>query len=528
VGDIMNSPAGAVYNRHTLIDTMSRNILDYYGHFPVLCPNGSIYSIKLGNDLTGGQMQRATYEFTVPDNVNTYSIVFNYAVVLEDGGHSKSQQPLFSARVFDMTDGKYVDCPSFDFAASSTLPGFQLSDMMRPPKPNANGTTTPSAGGPVFYKDWSTAMIDLKAYAGKKIRLEFTAEDCQPGGHFGYAYLDVDEQLSLKPISGNVFCIDQNTVTLNGPTGFEDYIWYKDNDLTQPGVHGQNLTIPALDQQKYTLKIIPYPDLGCIDYLYVALEKLPEPFKLVVANKVFGCQGIGVNLKSSNITAGSSSNMKYTYYTDPLGLVYLPNPDVVLKSGTYYIRGTNAGGCTDILPVEVIIVSSPEIKVTDPPKVRYPTMVDLSTTFKHFEGVTYTYFTDLAATISVDQIVKTTGTYYIKATNGTQCAIMASVNVVVDPPPPYTIIAPSAFTPNGDGINDNFLLKLEGYVSFGSLNIFNRYGQKVFTTRSVTNYWNGNMGSQQLPTGTYYWIFEGTDDYYHIKATKASSITIIR
>ncbi|MEO8884909.1 MAG: gliding motility-associated C-terminal domain-containing protein [Mucilaginibacter sp.] len=524
-GDVMYPGGGPTYNRHTLIDTNSRNQLDKYGHFPVLCPNGSNYSIKLGNDLAGGQMQRVSYTFIVPANVDTYSIVFNYAVVLEDGGHPKSIQPLFTAKVFDVTDNTEVSCPSFDFSASSTLPGFKLSDIRKPPMPTPNGGFT--VPGPIYYKDWSTAMIDLKSYAGKKIRLEFTAEDCQQTVHSGYAYLDIDEQLSLKPISGNIFCSNQTQTTLNGPTGFADYIWYKNGDLNQPGVHGQSITIPAVDQQKYTLEVIPYPELGCIDYLYITLEKLAEPFNLVVAKQVLGCPGTGVNLKASSVTAGSSSNMQYTYYTDPAGLVYLPNPDAVLKSGTYYIRGTNAGGCTDIQPVEVVI-SSPDITVVDPSRVQYPTMVDLSTTFTHVTGNTYSYFKDAAATVAMDQNINVTGTYYIKATSGTPCSVVVPVKVVVDPPPPYTITAPNAFTPNGDGINDNFSIKLDGYITLSSLNIFNRYGQRVFTTRSATNYWNGNMGSQQLPSGTYYWIFEGTDDYYHTKVTKASSITIIR
>src|SRR6187402_575514 len=195
-GDVMYPPAGPVYNKHTILDTSYRNTLDTYGHFPMLCPNGSNYSVKLGNDMPAGNMQRVSYTFKIPENVSSYSIVFNYAVVLEDGGHSKAQQPLFSARVYDVTDNTPVICPAFDFAASSSLPGFKQSDTRRTPAPNATTGMT-GAPSPVFYKDWSTAMIDLKSYAGKEIRLEFTAEDCQPSGHFGYAYLDVDEQLSL-------------------------------------------------------------------------------------------------------------------------------------------------------------------------------------------------------------------------------------------------------------------------------------------------------------------------------------------
>ncbi len=523
-GDIMDSPAGPATGRHTLLDTTSKNDLDEFGHFPVLCPNGSNYSIKLGDKDPHGDMQRVAYTFKVPDNVSSYSIVFNYAVVLEDPPHAVDEQPLFIAKIYDVSDDIYVSCPSFNFAASSSLPGFIKSDVTRT---STTSTTPGSAGSPVYYKDWSTAMIDLASYAGKTIRLEFTSEDCRPNGHFGYAYLDVDEQLSLKPINGNVFCSNQTQTTLTGPTGFADYIWFKDNDLTQPGIHGQSITVPADDQQKYTLEILPYPDLGCTDYLYITLQKLPEPFKLVVADKVYTCPGSTVNLTAPNITAGSSSNMKFAYYKDPSGLEYLPNPNAVSVSGTYYIRGTNEGGCTDIAPVEVSI-SPPDITVIDPPRVQYPVTVELSKTFTHQIGYTYAYFKDAAAKIPTESVINVPGTFYIRAISALGCTIIAPVKVVIDPPPPYDVSAPSMFTPNGDGVNDNFSIKLNGYITFSTLNIFNRYGQKVFSSKSLANYWDGNEGAKQLPAGTYYWIFEGIEQYKGTKVTKAASITIVR
>jgi gliding motility-associated-like protein len=518
--DVMDPPAGPVNGRHTIIDAVyDKNTLDTYGGFPVVCPNGSKYSVKLGNNISGGQRQRITYTFNVPAGVTSYSIIFNYAVVLEDGGHSSTDQPLFSAKVYNQTDGAYVNCPSLDFAASSTLPGFVKSDLTRPP--GMNGQIAP-----IFYKDWSTAMIDLKSYAGKQIRLEFTAEDCKPTGHFGYAYLDIDEELSLKPISGNIFCNNQSLTTLNGPTGFAEYIWYKNNDITKP-TYGQSITVPAIDGDKYALHIIPYLGLGCEDDLYITLQKLAEPFNLVVADKIYGCPGTGVNLTTASIKAGSTA-MKFSYYKDKFGLEYLPNPDRVLQSGVYYIRGTNAGGCTDILPIEVIL-SSPEISVTQPLPVRYPTKVDLSGTFAHLAGVTYNYYTDAAATMPmVDFSVNVSGTYYVKATSGIGCSVVVPVKVVVNPPPPYTIEAANTFTPNGDGINDFFKIKIDGFVSLTQLTIFNRYGQQVFTTRSINDYWTGTSSGSALPNGTYYWIFEGTDDYFHTKVKQASSITIVR
>jgi len=39
--------------------------------------------------------------------------------------------------------------------------------------------------------------------------------------------------------------------------------------------------------------------------------------------------------------------------------------------------------------------------------------------------------------------------------------------------------------------------------------IFNRWGDVVFTTPDIENYWTGVKESAQVPTGVYYWVFEG-------------------
>lgn len=176
--------------------------------------------------------------------------------------------------------------------------GFKVSDKMLTP------------GVKVYYKDWSTAMINLSGYAGKDVRIEFTAQDCKPGSHFGYAYLDFDEILSAKPVAGDVFCDGENQTTLIGPTGFAVYKWYKDGDLNKLPLTGQSITVPAVDGQMYTLEVIPYPNLGCPDHINVVLQKFTEPFNLVVTDKVHGCPDFGVDLTASTVTAGSTT-MKY-------------------------------------------------------------------------------------------------------------------------------------------------------------------------------------------------------------------------
>jgi len=516
LGNILVFPSPPTYRRQTLYGRESASLRDHYGNFPLLCPNGSNYSIQLGSTDTSSEAERVTYTFTVPKG-SAYNIIFNYAVVLQNPNHLPFQQPKFMAQVYDVTDGKYIDCPSFDFVASSGLPGFKLS------------TVKGAKGESIYYKDWSTATIDLRGYLGKTIRLEFTANDCTLGGHFGYAYLDLDENIGSS-ISGNAYCAGQKSITLYAPNGFAAYYWYN-ADLSKQIGFGQSLTIspPPPDLTTYAIKILPYPELGCVDTIYTVINKNDEGFKLNVLSTVYGCPATGVDLTAAAITAGSSPGMMLSYFTDSLATSNLYSPNMVTAPGVYYIQGLNKEGCMNVLPVRVIL-ALPDLNVTDPKPVIFPAVIDLSQTFAPQPGVTYSYYSDAAATISVENYtaIQHSGIFYIKATNNIGCINVVPVNVVIHPPLPYTITAPNIFTPNNDGINDRFTITVTGVVTFGSLSIYNRYGQIVFTTKSPTDYWDGNYNGRNLPVGTYYWVFDGTDDYYRKKINQAGSITLLR
>jgi gliding motility-associated-like protein len=515
-GIIHVTPSPPTFNRQVLYDKNSGAGRDPYGNFPLLCPNGSNYSVRLGNDSVHSEAERLTYTFTVP-NGSAYSIIFDYAVVLENPAHAPYQQPKFTAQVYDVTDGKYIDCPSFNFVASSDLPGFKLS------------TARGARGESIYYKDWSTATIDLRGYLGKTMRLEFTTNDCTLGQHFGYAYLDLNENIGSE-ISGNTYCAGQKSITLFAPNGFAGYYWYN-SDLSQQLGYGQSLTISPAPPNltTYAVKILPYPELGCVDTIFTVINKIDEGFNLVVPDTVFGCPETGVDLTAASITAGSSPGMKFGYFNDSLATSHLYNPNMVTTAGTYYIQGINAEGCMNISPVQVVL-KNPVITVTNPPPVNFPTRIDLSQTFIPQKGLTYGYYTDSSATVPIENYtaIKYGGTYYIKATSKVGCTTVVPVNVVIHPPPPYDIIAPNTFTPNNDGINDNFTVTITGIVTFGSIRIYDRYGQLVFTARLANESWDGNFGGHALATGTYYWVFEGLDDYNNVKITKAASITLLR
>ncbi|MEK7224496.1 MAG: hypothetical protein AAB221_02290, partial [Bacteroidota bacterium] len=85
---------GPVTDQHTMYSLNGNaGLRDYYGDFPVLCPNGSRYSVKLGNTSGGAQAEGISYEFTIPAGQNTYSLTYHYAVVFQDPSHQPHQQP---------------------------------------------------------------------------------------------------------------------------------------------------------------------------------------------------------------------------------------------------------------------------------------------------------------------------------------------------------------------------------------------------------------------------------------------------
>jgi len=77
--------------------------------------------------------------------------------------------------------------------------------------------------------------------------------------------------------------------------------------------------------------------------------------------------------------------------------------------------------------------------------------------------------------------------------------------------PEFTLFIPNAFTPNGDGLDDDFLAYGDGAVSF-KMNIYNRWGEVIFTSFDKEFGWNGKDRSANLiPNGIYLYHIAVTD-----------------
>jgi len=72
-----------------------------------------------------------------------------------------------------------------------------------------------------------------------------------------------------------------------------------------------------------------------------------------------------------------------------------------------------------------------------------------------------------------------------------------------------TYYVPSAFSPNGDGLNDVFRPVPVGIISTDLFRVFNRYGELVFETNQWMKGWDGTYRGRAQPVGNYVWMIRG-------------------
>jgi gliding motility-associated-like protein len=92
----------------------------------------------------------------------------------------------------------------------------------------------------------------------------------------------------------------------------------------------------------------------------------------------------------------------------------------------------------------------------------------------------------------------------ISTTQNVPCAVTSSVTVKVLQAPAI----PSGFTPNGDGTNDSWIIQNLDTYPGATVDVFNRNGEKVFSSVGYSIPWDGRYNGADLPVGTYYYIID--------------------
>lgn len=201
------TPTGFVSNRHTVTTCPS---LD-----PVLVNHGinlptvyeGLHAVRLGNSAAGAEAEQLRHTF-VPTTAKP-NFGFSYAVVLQDPSHDAADQPFFNYRAYiGASWGAGLQIMEFKKAANHNDPYFQ----------NVNTS--------LVYRNWDCETINLSAYIGQSVTIEFETADCRLGGHYGYAYIDgfcEDKVTAALTLPDNVCINDPIIADGSASTGETDF-----------------------------------------------------------------------------------------------------------------------------------------------------------------------------------------------------------------------------------------------------------------------------------------------------------------
>ncbi len=172
----------------------------------------------------------------------------------------------------------------------------------------------------------------------------------------------------------------------------------------------------------------------------------------------------------------------------------------VSNIGTYWVQVTDIRGCRGLDSLLILSISDTAVNIIDPTFevcANNPSYIKSTRPFNNYLWSTGS---------SADSVLITQpGIYTLTITNNAGCK--SSENFRVYNKECFTdILFPNTFTPNDDRNNETF--KALGFVNFESykLEIFNRYGSKIFTSRDQLIGWNGTWKGVKQELGTYVWI----------------------
>ncbi len=300
-------------------------------------PPGYTVSARLNSQPnTGGAASQLSYSMVV-DPTNAL-FIYNYAVVLNDGGHTPDQQPKFEIMVMDQFNN-IIPCTYYEVAAGLGIPGFQTV-------------------GSVQWKDWEKVGVDLTAYMGQTVTIRARVAGCvqEQGAHFGYAYLTGE----CSPLEILVqYCQGDTVATLTAPDGFSNYAW-STGETTQSIV----ITNPIPGATNITCTITSVT--GCVAVLNALVNPVITTAGFTFADN---CGLVQFTDTSTCTGTGNTINQWSWDFDDAGATSTLQNPSHQYpNSGGYNVTliATSTAGCSDTAIVNVPVAGLPTANFTTP------------------------------------------------------------------------------------------------------------------------------------------------------------------
>ena len=308
-----------------------------------------------------------------------------------------------------------------------------------------------------------------------------------------------------------------------GGIGGVIYTWSPAAGLGNPG-SGETTALP---DSSVTYTVIAN-ESGCRDTASIDLRIIPQPKAEFLHSETHGCAPLPVHF-----TEVSGDGIFRTWFLGDGSAISNDNSfgHVFEVPGRYGVslQVVGEGGCTGVSDTAWIEVAGAPVAafVSDP---EAPASLNLLEGIVHFENLTtgavgYAWSLgdgNSSTAVSPVHTYRAEGTYYVTltATSAEGC-----VSSVVHGP--YVIVAPdlfipNVFSPNGDGVNDVFLVEYLGSQPF-QMDVFDRWGVRMYTSNHRVDGWDGRNGNGvAVPDGVYFYTVRVGDREY------VGNVTVVR
>ncbi|HEY1192799.1 gliding motility-associated C-terminal domain-containing protein [Flavobacterium sp.] len=177
-----------------------------------------------------------------------------------------------------------------------------------------------------------------------------------PGGASSGCYfqftINIESITTMPTVAGPVnYCIGDNAVPLTAVASKPEYTLYYYQTTTSTAQ--QSITPLTTTAGQFTFYVAEGKTNACIGPKKEIVVNVNAKPTVTITNPLPICAPTtSLDLTAASITAGSTTGLTYTYWTDATATIPLTNFNAVIP-GTYYIKGTNASNCYDIKPVTV-------------------------------------------------------------------------------------------------------------------------------------------------------------------------------
>lgn len=330
----------------------------------------------------------------------------------------------------------------------------------------------------------------------------------------------VVDHVTLRMMADTIIC-QGDTIRLHLLSDGLRYAWTPAAQMIDAGVAN-----PFCFTSATTIYHVAVTIGSCAASGQVTVATVPYPFARVGEDTVI-CFGTTAQLQ------GQSDGISFNW--SPAGTLFNSNtlsPVAHPKASTLYVLSVfDNKGCPKPGKDTILVTVRPKIQAfaghDTAVTINQPLHLDAS------GGVGYSWSpgTNLSATNVHDPIAVFTSetdhfSYKVLVFDEAHCVDSASISIKIFRTPP-TVFVPSAFTPNGDGLNDWAAPIAVGIAHISYFRIFNRWGQLVFSTTENGRGWDGRINGTEQASATYVWIV-GAVDYKGQPFVDRGTITLIR